>query len=217
MLFAWVNRFRELYYQKRGQRMLSRGVKNKAYECFEKAILLNNNYVNQFNMALVLITMNQHKNAETYLLKVLEKFPDNEMVLMTLGDVYSILRNWDKAIECFAHLTTINPENSVYLKFLTRARDVVLREKFVVSRELFFKGMQLQEDKKYSEALSVLQESAEFDQDNAVIFNTMGLVSMMAGKTNEEISSYFEKAVLLAPQNEGYKHNLAQIKAKIKK
>ncbi len=217
MLFAWINRFREIFYQRRGQRYLSRGIKKKAYKYFEKAILIDNNYVNQFNMALVLITMNKHLEAVSYLQKVLDKFQDNELVLMTLGDVYSILRDWDKAIECFAHLTAINPNNSIYSKYLKRSKDVVLREKFVLSRELLIKGILLQEQKKYEESLEALKESIEFDNENAVVFNTMGLVSMMALKPDEEIAGYFEQAVLLSPQNEGYKHNLSQIKSKKKK
>lgn len=214
MIFDYINKFREKYNQQRGQRYLSRGIRDKAYKCFEKALLLNNDYVNQFNMALVLISMNKHNEAISLLEKVLEKYPDNELVLTTLAESYMILRNWDQAIERYMQLNDEHPKHSLYIRNLNRAKDVVGREKYVRSRELFFKGMELLDEQKYDESLAMLNEALELDPDNAIINNTIGHIMLMAQKKNEEIIPYFEKAVLLSPQNENYKRNLAQIKSK---
>jgi len=216
MILDYINKFREKYNQQRGQRFLSRGQREKAYKCFEKALLINNDYVNQFNMALVLIAMARHKEAVAFLERTLEKYPDNELVLTTLGEAYSVLRDWDKALECFMHLTSDHPNNALYQKMLKRSQDVSAREKYARSRELFFKGMNLQQAKDYKGSTEALIESAELDSENAMIYNTIGYVMMMDRRSKEEIIPYFEKAVILSPQNEGYKHNLAQMKLALK-
>lgn len=212
MLKEYINNFREKYYQNRGQRHLSRGNKDKAYQCFQKALLIDSNYINLYNMGLVLITMNQHKHALEYLEKVRKQFPENEVVLTTLAETYTLLRNWDEVISIYQGLKNEHPDFELYKKNLVRSKDPVAREKYARSRELFFKGMTEQENKQLNQAIDSLKEAIELDPENAMLYNTIGITMMMAGKSKAEITPYFEKAVQLSPKNEGYKHNLAKIK-----
>ncbi len=212
MLKEYFNNFREKYYQNRGQRHLSRGKKEKAYQCFQKALLLDSNYINLYNMGLVLITMNQHRLSLEYLEKVRKQFPENEVVLTTLAETYTILREWDEVIAIYQGLKNEHPDFELYKNNLARSKDPVAREKYACSRELFFKGMAEQENKQLNQAIDTFKEAIDLDPENAMLYNTIGITMMMAGKSKNEISPFFEKAVLLSPKNEGYKHNLAKIK-----
>jgi len=182
MITSYYNRFKEKYYQNRGQRFLSQGLNQKAYNCFEKAILLNNDYINQFNMGLVLTSMNKHQ--------------------------------WDKAIECYKKLHENHTDFSLYKNNYQRLLDPDLREKYVQSREFFFKGLLLQDQKLINEALEAFQQAIALDSNNAMLYNTIGIAMMIAKKDKKDIEYYFEKAVSLSPQNEGFKRNLARIKMK---
>ncbi len=214
MITSYYNRFKEKYYQNRGQRFLSQGLNQKAYNCFEKAILLNNDYINQFNMGLVLTSMNKHQDALAYLEKVYELFPENEVILTKIGETYTILRQWDKAIECYKKLHENHTDFSLYKNNYQRLLDPDLREKYVQSREFFFKGLLLQDQKLINEALEAFQQAIALDSNNAMLYNTIGIAMMIAKKDKKDIEYYFEKAVSLSPQNEGFKRNLARIKMK---
>jgi len=216
MLISYFQRFKEKYLQNRGQRLLTQGQNKKAYTCFEKALILNNNYINQFNMGLVLIAMNKHSQALGYLEKTLEQFPDNEVILTTIGESYTVLRQWDKAIECYQKLHENHSDFPLYKKHYERLLDAEKREQYVNSRELFFKGLELQEQKLLNEAIESFQQALSFDEDNAMINNTIGIAMSMANKSKKEIEPYFEMAVKLSPQNEGFKRNLASVKARKK-
>ncbi|HPM01691.1 MAG TPA: tetratricopeptide repeat protein [Candidatus Cloacimonadota bacterium] len=216
MIFDYFKRFQEKYYQTRGQRMLSRGVKDKAYHYFQKALLLNANYINQYNMGLVLITMNKHEMALDYLEKVLNQYPDNEVILTTIAETYTILRKWNQATECYKKLSKEHPDFPLYQKNYKRIKSESEREKYVCSRELFFKGMDYQDNKSFNEAIKTFEEALALDPDNAMIYNTLGITMMKANRPKKDIESCFEKAVQLSPSNTGYKHNLAKIKTRKK-
>lgn len=217
MIRIYWDSFREKYYRLRGQRFLTRGKLSKADHYFQKALIINQNAPNYYNMAILEMGNNHFQEALSYLHKVLELVPDNDMAVLTCAECYAMLREWDESIFYFRTLNNKYPSHSLYKYYYERSMDVVQREKYVRSRELFNQAMLETEKKEYEKAYQSLLEAEEYDPLNPMIPNNLGGISILAGKPLSEVVVHFEQAVKIAPNDEKYKKNLLYIKRKMLK
>ncbi len=193
-----------------------KGMVEKAYTYFQKALLIENSLNNTFNVAIALMTLNRYSEADKYLAKIMAEEEPTEIVLLAAAECSLMLRNWDEAEKHYQNLAVQHPQKWEYQNYLKIVRDPVRKEKYVLSKE-FFNAAQLSTQKKdFRTAFEQLKEAEKIDPENPNIVNNIGSVMLMLGYNLTDISPYFERAVMLAPDNERYKKNLLYIKHKMK-
>ena len=203
-------------YQRQGQNYLIRGKYRKALECFQKAILLEDSSENLFNLALAFIALKKFEQAEKYLEKIHLNYPDNEINSLSLADCYLRQRKWKKAINIYKELVEKNPRNKSYKKYLTRAEDVVDREKYINGRELFDQAQLESEKKNHQSAADLLLQALEYTPDDPNLLNNLAF-ALMKLKKYSPAYKYIERALQLSPHNEKIKKNLLAIKRKLRR
>ena len=208
--------YKEKKNRKKGIQFLNKRKLEKAYKCFQKAVSISDSIENNFNLALSLMSLNKYLEAEKYFQKVHEKFPENEINSLAFAECLLMQKKWKISEKIFAELMKRNPDSKVYKKYLKRAKDVIAREKYVKSKELFESAQNELQKKNNDKALKMLKEAAEFDSENPNILNNIGSI-MMSQKMFSEAYGYFEKAVILAPNNKKFQKNVFLAKMKLRK
>lgn len=201
--------------QKRGQKFLTSGKIEKAYGIFQKVILLDNSTENLFNLALSLMSLARYSEAESYLRKIEENFPDHEMNTLTLAESLIMQKKWDEAIKFYENASQINPRSEAYKKYVAISKDVVAREKYVKSKEFFQEAIEELRHKNDEKALKILQKANEYFPGNPNILNNIGTLYLNL-KNYKKAYSYFIKAISYDPKNEKFQKNLLTAKRKIK-
>ncbi len=212
----FITSLKEKHFQKKGQNLLISGKLEKAFSCFKKAVLLNDSTDNIFNLALSLLSLSKYSEAEKYFKKIFQNFPDNEINILSLAECLIMQRKWDEAIDHYRILVEKKPHSDPLKIYLTQAEDVVAREKYVKSKELFSQAQIELRKKNDAKALAYLLEAEEFDPKNPNTLNNIGSVLLLK-KEFETAYKYFEKAVVLAPQNKKFQKNLLLTKRKLRK
>lgn len=201
--------------QKKGQKFLTSGKIEKAHGIFQKAILLDNSTENLFNLALSLMSLARYSEAEGYLLKIEENFPDHELNTLTLAESLIMQKKWDEAIKFYEKASQINPRSEAYKKYVAISKDVVAREKYVKSKEFFQEAIEELRHKNDEKALKILQKANEYFPGNPNILNNIGTLYLNL-KNYKKAYSYFIKAISYDPKNEKFQKNLLTTKRKIK-
>ena len=216
-MFNIIDNFKENYYFRRGLRFIEKAEYNKARYYFEKAFLLNpkNNDIT-FYLGLSLMLLFKYNEALNYFERIPQDF-NNPLMLSSMGFSFLMLRKWAEARDIFAKLLEINPKNKEYNKFHKLSMDVIKREKFVLMKEKMAIADNLMKNKDYEQAFDTLLDAKNLVPEDAEIFNYLGIASIQLKKAPIEIYSFFEKAVILDPNNRGYKENLFLAKKKLKK
>jgi len=207
---------KEKYFQKKGRELLISGKLEKAFSYFQKAVLLNDSTDNIFNLALSLLSLSKYSEAEKYFKKIYQDFPDNEINILSLAECLIMQRKWDEAIDHYRILVEKKPQSEPLKAYLAQAEDVVAREKYVKSKELFYKAQIEIRKKNDTKALEYLLEAEEYDPKNPNTLNNIGSVLLLK-KEFKKAYGYFEKAVVLAPQNKKFQKNLLHVKRKLRK
>ena len=210
------NHYKEKKYRKKGIQFLNKRKLENALDCFQKANSINNSSENKFNLALSLMSLNQYSEAEKYFRIVYEKFPDNEINSLAFAECLLMQKKWKDSVKIYTELVKKNPDSKVYKKYLKRAKDVIVREKYVKSKELFESAQNELQKKNNAQALKMLKEAVEFDSENPNIMNNIGSI-LMSRKMFSEAYGYFEKAVILAPNNKKFQKNVMLAKMKLRK
>jgi len=210
------NHYKEKKYRKKGIQFLNKRKLENALDCFQKANSINNSSENKFNLALSLMSLNQYSEAEKYFRIVYEKFSDNEINSLAFAECLLMQKKWKDSVKIYTELVKKNPDSKVYKKYLKRAKDVIVREKYVKSKELFESAQNELQKKNNEQALKMLKEAVEFDSENPNIMNNIGSI-LMSRKMFSEAYGYFEKAVILAPNNKKFQKNVLLAKMKLRK
>ncbi|PID28775.1 MAG: hypothetical protein CSB55_03230 [Candidatus Cloacimonadota bacterium] len=208
--------FREKYLQRRGQRMLMRGDHEKAYKIFEKNLFLNNSPQNQYNLSVALIGLGRYREADNFLSKLSEQYPDNEMILTCLGETSLMLGKWQNAIDIFEKLKSLNKFRKLYEKYSEISKDPILRDKFTTARKKINLAQKEIGAGNYKKALELLKFAAELQPDDAWLMNNIGSLMLTLKENPRDAYPYFEKAVILNPDNEKFKNNLSAVKKRIR-
>ena len=201
--------------QKKGQKFLTSGKIEKAHGIFQKVVLINNSTENLFNLALSLMALVRYPEAESYLRKIKENFPDHELNTLTLAECLIMQKKWDEAIKFYEKASQINPRSKAYKKYVAITKDVVAREKYVKSKEFFQEAIEELRCKNDEKALKILQEANEYFPGNPNILNNIGTLYLNL-KYYKKAYSYFTKAISLDPENKKFQKNLLTAKRKIK-
>jgi tetratricopeptide (TPR) repeat protein len=199
--------------KKRGMNYLNKGKAEKAYRCFEKVILSEDSPENFFNLGLTLMGMFEYADAQKYLQKVYDKIPENDINSLSLAECLLMMRKWDEAKDILKKLRKRNPKLAG--QYLEIAKDVVLREKFVRSRELFRESTVELKNKNDLRALDLLLDAKDLNPENANILNNIGSIYMLL-KDYEKAHQFFEQAVSLSGKIEKFQTNLLKAKHKLK-
>ena len=210
------NNYQEKKYRKKGIQFLNKRKLEKAYKCFQKVVSINDSIENIFNLALSFMSLSRYLDAEKYFQKVYEKFPENELNSLAFAECLLMQKKWNDSAKIYAELVKRNPDSKVYKKYLKRAKDVIAREKYVKSKELFESAQKELQKKNNDKALKMLKEAAEFDPGNPNIMNNIGSI-LMSRKMFSEAYGYFEKAIILAPNNKKFQKNVFHAKMKLRK
>ncbi len=216
-MFNIIDNFKENYFYRRGLRFIQKAEYNKARYYFEKAFFLNpKNEEVTFYLGLSLMLMFKYNEALNYF----ERIPhdtNNPLMLSSMGFSFLMLRKWAEARDIFVKLVELNPQNREYKKFHNLSMDVINREKFVIMKEKMALADELMKERKYQEAFDTVIEAKNLVSDDAEIYNYLGIISTHLKKSPVEIYAFFEQAVILDPNNRGYKQNLYLAKKKLKK
>jgi tetratricopeptide (TPR) repeat protein len=201
--------------QRKGQKFLTSGKIEKAHVIFQKVVLIDNSTENLFNLALSLISLARYSEAEGYLRKIEKQFPDHELNTLTLAECLIMQKKWDETIKFYEKASQINPRSEAYKKYVAIAKDVVAREKYVKSKELFQEATEELRCKNDEKALKILQKANEYFPGNPNILNNIGILYLNL-KKYKQAYSYFTKAISLDQENKRFQKNLLAAKRKIK-
>ncbi len=215
-MFQYLNGIRADALRKRGQRMLVAGQYQKAESCFQTALQLADNTENRFNLALVLLSRQKLTEAESYLQAIAVEYPENEINRLALFESLILQEKWQSAIEQVDFLCRHHPANKQYCKLQEIAVDVVEREKYRNVKLLSYEAYELLRQKKFNAALEKYIEALNFLPNDLEVLNNLGSIHL---KQNEltQAYGYFEKALLIDPDNRKIQQNLALVKNKLRK
>jgi tetratricopeptide (TPR) repeat protein len=205
------------YFHYKGVTAMMKGKYEKAYNWMQKALMISNTAVYQYDMGIILLSLFKYEQASNYLRKVLSAVPDNEIALLAYAQSQLMLRSWEQAIETYSQLTKQHPTNVSYQRYLQMIQDPVEREKNVCAKELIHKAQVEVEKHQLIDALNHLTEAESFDPTNSQIPNNIGAILISLGRSYDEILSYFEKALSLEPESEKIKRNIIFLRHKMKK
>ena len=211
-----IEKIREKRLIRKGQKLLATGKLEQAYKCFEKAVMLNNSIDNLFYLGLALMSLSKYEEAKKYFSEVHEQNSENELNLLSMAECNMMQRNWLSAENRYHDLCKLYLRNEAYRSYMQRAQDVVVREKYVIGRELFAKAEKALFEKKNKEVLKYLLEAEEYDPNNANVLNNIGTLYML-DKEFEKAFKYIEKAISISPQNQKFQESFKQIKRKLRR
>ncbi len=215
-MIKYFDLLKEKRLQMKGQKLLTQGKTEKAYDTFQKAILINSSTENIYNLALSLMAQTKYLQAEKYLRKIFKNYPENEINLLTLAECVIMQQKWNEAIELYRLLADSDPKNKAYQKYKNIAEDVVIREKYVKSKCLLYSSILELKRKNDKKALEMLLEAEEYFPGNPNILNNIGSVYMLL-KDHEKAYSYFSKAIDNDPGNRKFQKNLFTARRKLRK
>ena len=207
--------FKKAYYRNKGQKLLVKGVPEKAYKYLEKALLLDHSAANMYNLALALLTMGKLDEAKEYLENICEEFPGNELATLTLSELYMQKRDWEKAVILLQQLTKLHPSNLNYKKYLARVSNPKTRENYIKAKELLNESQVLIQQKRFKDATEKLKKAEKLDPENPYIKNNLGSYYLMLEKDAKKAFAYFKEAFELEPNNPKFKQNLERARREI--
>ena len=137
------------------------------------------------------------------------------MNTLALAECLITQKKWNEAIKFYEKVVTINPLSETYKRYLKISKDVIAREKYVKSRELFNAATIELQQKNDEQALKILLEAVEFFPGNPNILNNIGTIYLIL-KDYKKAYNYFIKAVSQDPANQKFQKNLQIVKRKLK-
>ncbi len=201
---------------RKGKKLLTKGKLEKAYRCFEKAVMLNNSINNRFYLGLSMMSLTRFADAKKIFTDIRKEDEENELNLLSLAECNMMLRKWLEAENIYRKLHKMFPNNEAYKEYLERSQDVIYREKYVIARELFSKAERALFAKDKKEALKHLLEAEEYNPNSSMILNNIASLYMLL-KKYEEAYPYIERAITISPDNQRFQKNYISIKRKLRK
>ena len=227
MIENFLNTLIVKYHQRRGLHFLNLSRYKKAILHFEKALLLNDSVENFFYFSICLIALNKHQEAISYLERIMDRQTEDILISSSLMECYLVVREWEKGERLANYLAEKFPTNTFVQKLKSIIIDPIKREKYATAKESFFTAVDFIEKKEYDAAFEAIKTAIDLDESNAAYYYLAGTILLkphprrMSGDAAWKVAFpvqdhlyYFEKAVLLAPQNESYKRHLQYLKTK---
>ena len=212
MLKGIIDKFKERYHQRCGLKHLHRSDYKKALKHFESALAISKSYLNYFYYSVILIALDRHELAITYLEKIIHDHSEDILIAVTLAESYMVVREWAKAEDLLTFLNKKFPNNTTIKFLFETCKNPIGREKYACGKEYFIKAKNNTDIKNYDAALEDINKAIELNEANASFYFYAGYIALQGKKRKEEVEAYFENAVFLAPQNEGFKKQLQYVK-----
>jgi tetratricopeptide (TPR) repeat protein len=211
-----INYLLSKYYQKHGQKLLTKGHPLRAENCFRKALMRSGAVEDRFNLGLALMSSQKYEEAAKFLEKVYAEYPENMLNILSLAECFLMLSKWQKAVELYQELLQQQPQNKTFQKYHKISEDPVAREKYVKSKKLLNSAILDLDKKKDKVALQKLLEAEKYYPDNPTIIFNIGSVYILL-KEYEKAYKYLEKAISLAPNSKKFHKNFEFVKKKLRK
>lgn len=171
------------------------------------------------NYSLDLYQKKDYKKAEKICRKILAKNPNDDTVLINLGNILFIKKNYQEALDCYKKAKHIKPDSFLALVNIANVcleqEDYKLAEQ--TSREallldsknymaLNILGTALLEQEKYADALPILQQALNLNKNDAWLYNYLSRCYQQLGMISEAIKSGWQ-ALKLSPYDESHHIN----------
>jgi len=164
------------------------------------------------------------KQAETYLIKALDIYPQNTNALLLLGNDYFKQAQYMKSLDCYQKILLLNPKNKFALNNLQNVGIITGRDKvFDVSlksyqmllrykpqdAEVYFGiGVAFRGLKNYDSAIIALNKAVELKQDYVEAYGKLGEIYGQNLNRVDMAERYFLKAISIKPDDESALENL---------
>ncbi len=204
---------KENHLRQKGQKLLTKGKVEKAYSIFQKVLLINDSAANLFNVSVTLMTLGKYPEAEKYLLKIHEKYPENELNTLSLAECKMMQKKWNEAIPLYEKIAA---KNSKLEKYLNVAKDSIARKKYVKSKQLFNRATLALKNKNCEKAIQFLIEAEEYSPEDANILHNIGSIYFLT-KKYKKAYQYISRAHSLDKNSSKYQKSLSKVKKKLKK
>lgn len=198
---------------------------SEAIKYYENALEINpNNIEIYFLIGDVYELINDYKKAYEIYQDVLEIDKNNFKAIFKCGVVQEKLKNFEKAEEFLLKAISLNPEDATvlnYLGYLYAERNIKIAE----AKKFIEKALSLQpkngyyldslswiyfQQNDFQKAYELIKESMKYSDDDPIIFEHYGDISLKLNKVDEAIEAY--KKSLELKENENIKKKLLEIK-----
>lgn len=171
------------------------------------------------NRSLDLYYQKDYKKAEKICRKILEKNPNNDTVLINLGNILFIYKKYEEALLYYQRAKDIKSDS--FLARVNIANIYLEQKKYKLAEQtsqealmldsqnymaLNILGTALLEQEQYKKALSVLQQALNVNKNDAWLFNYLSRCYQQLGMIKEAVQSGWQ-AVKLSPQDESHHIN----------
>jgi len=209
-------KFSEQRYNRKGQKLLASGKAARAIAVFQKCLLSNNSAENRFNFALALMAVNQYSDAEQYLNKIYNEYPENELNGLALIECLLLQRKWRESENIVDYYKEKLPSSKAVYNYARIINDPVEREKYVSAKEYLNSAFSALDEDELDEALELFLKAEAYLSTNSDILNNIGMIYF---KRNEQIKAYgyFERAHKLSPDDLRIRKNLLRTRKKLKR
>lgn len=214
-MFGFLETFKAAYMRNKGQKLLMKGRPWEAYPYLEMAVLMDSNYNDLYNLVLALLSMNKKEEAEAYLSKIVEQVPDNPTIILTLIELYTMKRSWEKAEKLMRQLCEYYPSNVNFAKYLERIAHPKKRENYIKAKELMNSATTDIIEGRHEDGYQKLKKGEQLDPENPYIHNHLGTIYLRLKKKPDKAFEHYHKAYKLAPTNSAFKQNLENARKKI--
>lgn len=165
----------------------------QAVAMLTKAIVLDENFVEALQVrAEILWSLQQEKDAETDIKKLLEINPEDEAALLLKAEILAVNNKEEEAISLTNEVLALNPFNE---------------KAYILKSNIYLKG------KDFDKAITVFDEAIEINAQFAKGYHERGRIKLMKGDKDGSLAD-LKKAMELAPENgtniSGEYHNYEQ-------
>ncbi len=171
------------------------------------------------NYSLDLYRKKDYKKAEKICRKILAKNPNNDTVLINLGNILFVQKKYQEALDFYKQAKLIKPDSflalvniaNVYLEQEDyKLAEQTSREALVLDSQNYMAqnilGTALLEQEQYGEALPILQQALSSNKNDAWLYNYLSRCYQQLGMIKEAIESGWQ-ALKLSPFDESHHIN----------
>ncbi len=151
-----------------------------------------------YNYAVSLIGSRQYALAEKHLLDELSISGERYEVLKTLGELYYVNNNSSKAVaflnKAIEHCVD-EKDAALIRKKIAVARDSGQYSNMLKANSMFEKASSHLDNEQWQEASMLFKQALDYDKDNPLIYNNLGVISLNHEKKYLKAKMYFQKAL----------------------
>jgi len=151
-----------------------------------------------YNLAISLIGMRAYTEAIDCLLLELKVSGELYNVLLALGEVCFIQGERDNArsyLTAALNKATQSDDTSRLQQMLKNLAEVETYQRIMHGRQLFEQGVSEMDAGNFDEARSLYYQSLCYDEQNALIYNNLGVIALNQDRDSQEAAQYFNKAL----------------------